>query len=419
MTAAQFREALDKEGIEILDFWMKEVIDIGGERIFGRVNDDNSKDSQASLSGVLAARLVWTFSRAFSWYGHGRYLEYAEFCYSYLIDCFWDHKEGGIFWEVSPEGDVIDTRKQMYVQAFAVYALSEFCTATKFDEALEKSFELFSLIEKHGRDNVYGGYIEACARNWKPAPELLLSDKEKGSRKTMNTHLHLMEAYANLLHSAHTAGDFDKTEAVRPVLKSITAFILDTIYDPEKKHLDLYFTGDWQVTRREYSPGHDIEAAWLLNETAHILNETAAGEADKSLKDITRRVRETALVLTDQTLKTGMRKDGSLITDYPAEEEYTGYISASRLSEWWPQAEAWTGFLDAYVRTKDPKYLTAAESAFTWGIENLKDKTGGEWRFGFTRDGTPIDGGKASFWKCPYHSWRGCNEGSKRLSGLP
>ncbi|MBN2509989.1 MAG: AGE family epimerase/isomerase [Spirochaetales bacterium] len=414
----QFLDDLETEGREILEFWMQKVIDTGNSRIAGQVNNDNSIDPEAPLSGILISRMVWTFSRAYGHYRKNRYLEYAEFTYNYLIEHFWDHKYGGIYWEATPAGDITDTRKQLYAQAFAVYALSEFYTATGFDDALEKAYSLHCLMETHGSDPEYGGYREACQRDWTPADDLVLSSKESGSQKTMNTHLHILESCTNLL-TALAAAARPEQHQVREHLTAQLEFFIGTIYNPRTRHLDLYFTRDWQVTKFEYSPGHDIEAAWLLKEALHTIQDTAPADSQTRQElELAEHVQTAALELAEATLETGMRANGSLITDYPAEEEHTGYITTTATSEWWPQAEAWTGFLDAYQTTKDQRHLAAARRAYDWGRNNLKDHHGGEWYFGINPDGTLSTRGKAGFWKCPYHSWRACHEGVQRLTAL-
>ncbi|WP_206106476.1 hypothetical protein [Ilyomonas limi] len=40
--------------------------------------------------------------------------------------------------------------------------------------------------------------LDAFARNWQPLEDVRLSTKDANASKAMNTHLHIIEAYANL-----------------------------------------------------------------------------------------------------------------------------------------------------------------------------------------------------------------------------
>jgi mannobiose 2-epimerase len=188
-----FKEELHNELVNnILPYWEKlRDKEFGG--YYGRVTGQEELIPDAQKGAVLQARILWTFSAAARVLKDKRYLEYATHARNFLTDRLYDKQFGGVFWSVNHKGEPVDTRKQFYALGFALYGLSEYHRATGDAQALEYAIALFESIQEHSCDKIYGGYIEATARDWTEIRDVRLSAKDANERKTMNMHLHILE----------------------------------------------------------------------------------------------------------------------------------------------------------------------------------------------------------------------------------
>jgi mannobiose 2-epimerase len=293
-------------------------------------------------------------------------------------------------------GRPLELRKQTYALAFAVYALAEHRLATGSDASLDRAIALFRTIETRAAAPVGGGYREAHARDWTALADVRLSDRDQNAPKSMNTQLHLMEAYTNLLRAWPDAG-------LRQRLTELVALHLERIVDPVSGHLLLFFDDGWSPLTRVVSFGHDIEASWLLTEAAEVAGDTA----------LLARARATGLRLARVTLAEGEdRGHGGVF----AERREDGSLDDDK--HWWMQAEAVVGFLNAWELSAEEEFLLAAERAWGFIDRFLVDRTYGEWRWRTLRDGTPVVGApKVEPWKCPYHNSRAALEVKARAAG--
>lgn len=379
----------------ILAWWLRYVIDSDAGRIRGRVHHDNRRDPDAPLSSVLCNRILWTFAAASRRWNEAAWREAAGFVWSYFTRHFADREHGGVYWSLDPQGRALETRKQIYGQAFAVLALAEYHLATANPEPLEQARRLFHDIEAHSRDPVCGGYFEAYSREWRGLDDVRLSDRDLNSAKTMNTHLHLLEAFTNL-------ADADPQNLpVRKALGQLVELFLGRIVRPGGRHLGLFFDECWRLESEVVSFGHDIEASWLLDEAAAVLGDS----------QLLGRVREVAMSLAEATLEEGVADDGSVLYERFAD----GRIDDDR--HWWPQAEALVGFLNAWQISRQDRFLTAADRLWTFIKDRMVNRSHGEWYWRVDRQGrADLDDDKAGFWKCPYHNSRACLELIRRLS---
>ena len=248
--AAQLRhELLEELQDNILPYWAGQMTDLRGG-FYGRRDGSGSLDADAPKGAVLNARILWTFSAAYRVLRRPEYLETATRAKREIIDRFYDHEYGGVFWSLNADGTPLDTKKQFYAIGFAIYGLSEYARATGGDsEALDYAQRMFRDIEEHSRDRVRGGYMEAARRDWTPIADMRLSAKDDNACKTMNTHLHIIEPYTNLLRVWPDAG-------LREATASLLRLFLDTFAGlGARGHLGLFFDEDWHRQDAEISYG--------------------------------------------------------------------------------------------------------------------------------------------------------------------
>jgi len=377
----------------ILPFWMDRVVDPAGDHFIGSLTNDLVADPAAERGALLTSRILWTYAAAYGRYRDPAYLKMADTAYSDLTTHFHDPRNGGFWWSVAADGSVLRDRKQVYGQAFAVYALAEYHAATGRAEPLERAIAVYRLLEGRAVDRRHGGYLEAFDRAWEPIADMRLSEVDLNEPKSQNTHLHVMEAYSRLLAAWPDPG-------LRRSLTGLLEIMLSRIVNPATGHLGLFFSEDWTPRSDRVSYGHDIEAAWLLAMAADVLQDPA----------LEARIRPLAVRIAEVTLAEGVDSDGAVFN-----EGGPGGLTNTN-KEWWPQAEAVVGFINAYQISSDERFLRAAFR--TWDFIELKliDRRSGEWFRGVTRDGRVLeDELKVSFWKCPYHNGRTGLEAVRRL----
>ncbi len=244
----------------ILPFWIDKMQDAEYGGFYGRIDGNDRLHKNANKGSVLNARILWTFSAAYRILKDEEYLDVATRAYDYIKQYFLDKKFGGVYWELDYKGNPANTKKQVYAQGFALYGFSEYYRATGNQEALDLAIELFHLIEKY-KDKKYGGYFEAFTREWQPIEDMRLSEKDANEKKSMNTHLHILEPYTNLLRV------WDNEE-LKKAQRELILIFSDKILNNNTFHQELFFGEDWAVRSSAISYGHDIEASWLLYEAA-------------------------------------------------------------------------------------------------------------------------------------------------------
>ena len=387
---AQFERELTRN---ILPFWMTRVVDEVNGGLYGAVANDLQVDNDVPRSAVLCARVLWTYSAAYRQLGDAEYLAMAERTYNNLTRVFWDSKHGGLYWLVDRHGMPVADRKHHYAQAFGIYGLSEFYRATRDPRSLELAQRLFGLLEAHAYDPKDQGYFEGSTRDWRPLADARLSDRDLDSCKSMNTMLHVLEAYTNLVR----VWDDDRLDGQ---LECLVRAFADRILDGRTGHFRLFFDERWRSLSENASFGHDIEGSWLLCEAAE-----ASG--DPALREEARRL---AVVLADAVLRDGLDADGSLFTEGTPQ----GAVDSGK--DWWPQAEAIVGFFTADQLTDDERVAEAAIRCWEYVQDRFVDRTHGDWFKRLSPDGKPDDTAyKAGPWNCPYHHSRTCLEMLDRL----
>ena len=381
----------------ILPYWLKLKDPRGG--FYGEVLSDGTVLHDAPRGVILNARIIWSFAAAYQAIPDKDYLLAAIHAKDWFLAHFCDHKYGGVYWSVNADGLRLDAKKQLYAQGFAIYGLSELYKVTRDDEVLKAAVNIYRVVEAHFADAANGGYIEALARDFSPLEDMSLSAHDINADKTMNSHLHILEAYANLYTVWPDAG---LKKAVEALLD-----IIGTKVMAPSGHLQLYFRKDWSVLPGGISYGHDIETSWLALECAFALK-------DKAVVD---RVRPWAYAM-GLAGNEGLLPDGSMryeqLAVIPSEAEESPVFDDSR--QWWVQAETVVGNLWLWKyhpvisgEAGKSQFLSNAMAAWNYIKNNLADKEGGEWWWAILPDGS-IDKAnpKAGFWKCPYHNTRMC-----------
>ncbi len=379
----------------ILKFWSTECLDQTHGGFIGTMDHFAVVDQGASKGCILNARILWTFSAAYRTTGTDSYRLLADRAYDYLKNFFWDVENGGLFWELNHAGQVVNSKKQAYVQGFGIYAFSEYYRATGKEESLDYAKDLFSILEDKFWESKHRGYIEALSANWQDMDDVRMSDKDLNTPKSMNTHLHILEPYTNLYRVW-------PEPKLKNAIDSLIQLFSKKIYNAKTKHLRMFFSLDWKSQFEEISFGHDIEGAWLINEAAMVIHK---GILDDQIHSMTRS-------LVEATKNEGLDVDGSLFN-----EKHGNVFDKDK--HWWPQAEAMVGFMDAYVLDNNFEHLKRVEKLWIFIKNHLIDKENGEWFWRVDANNQPITTeDKAGFWKCPYHNGRALMELIERIDNL-
>lgn len=380
---------------DILSWWANEMPDNQNGGFLAKIGGDGTRFPMSEKGVVLNTRILWTFSKAINNDFH-QYRFTADRAYHFISRYFIDQENGGLYWMLNHRGIPTNPRKQIYAQAFGIYSFTEYYLATGSEKALEKALALFEFLENVAYDKRKDGYLEAFSRDWSPIEDLRLSVKDANNSKTMNTHLHILEAYTNLYRCLPSL-------EVRTTLIRLIHIYCDRFIDLNNGRLKLFFDDDWNENMTHHSFGHEIESAWLLNESAKIIGDV----------DLIDHVGKYALALAKRVLSEGQSKSGGIYNERYLNGDY------DKNQDWWPQAEAVVGFYDAYQLTKNDEFLAASKNCLKYIMDNFIDHKNGEWYWSVGLDGKPnLHEEKAGPWKAPYHNSRMCFEMIARLNNM-
>jgi mannobiose 2-epimerase len=391
----QYKKELSHELENILNYWIRYAPDEEYGGFYGSIDNENNISKDAPKGSVLNSRILWSFSAAYNLTKNTHYLHQATRAFNYIRQYFIDKKYGGVFWTVDFRGNPLDTKKQIYALAFALYGLSEYYKCSREEEAKSLAIELYHDIVKHSFDELHGGYLEAMSREWIQVDDLRLSDKDANEKKSMNTHLHLLEGFANLYLIWNN-------DELKNNISDLINIFFDKIIDSHTNHLILFFNEKWEPKSDIFSYGHDIEAAWLIQEAAEIIGGVALIEKSKQY----------AVKIAGAAAE-GLDKDGGLWYEYSS-----GDHQLIKEKHSWPQAESMIGFLNAWEINRNEQDLETSRASWKFIREHILDQSKGEWFWGVHENYEVMDKEKVGIWKCPYHNSRACIEIIKRIDSM-
>ena len=409
MFTKEFYNSISNELFQnILPYWDKYSKDEKNTGFFGKIDNDNVQDAECQRSIVMTSRFLWTYSAVARFTKDAKYLAMADFAYKVIIEKYFDKENDGVYWSIMPDGTPKVEKKQIYGQAFCCYGLSEYAAAVqelKKDEelaatAMNKALDIYNLLENHALDKENGGYIEARAKDWSKTNDMILSPKDMNCPKSMNTNLHVMEAYTNLYRTLPVV--FADSKSIQSEVGQSLANLITVTQEKilqKNAHLGMFFDMDWNLLADEISYGHDIEASWLLWEAACELK-------DEELKE---QIRVDVIKMAEVALDEGFDKENGCLENFLLHS--TTNPKRDRTRVWWNQAEAMNGFYNAWQMTGHQKYQEACIQQWNWIQNHQVDKTNGEWWSALDQNGTPILAeDKGGNWKTSYHNGRTCLE---------
>lgn len=370
---------------EIIPFWKSLKDDVNGG-FYGEMDYDLNLYKEADKGCILNSRILWFFTNAYTTIGDKECLDYATHAYEFLQNAFYDKENGGVYWSVTYDGKPKDDSKHTYNQSFAIYALSSYYGATNNQEALKLAYDLVKKVETICKDEI--GYLEAFDREFKPVSNEKLSENGIMAARTMNTLLHVFEAYTELYR-------VDKNEEIANHLRWMLDVFAEKIYNPKERRLEVFFDHDMNSLINLNSYGHDIEASWLIDRGVEVLADPKYHEKITPItKDLASHIHSVAM------------DESSLYN-----EEEDGKVDTKKV--WWVQAEAILGFINGYTKDRSRKeYLETAGKIWDFTKNYMIDhREGSEWFNELDKEGNPLKHKEiVGPWKCPYHNGRMCFE---------
>lgn len=381
----------------IASWWLDNSIDNINGGFIGEIDDKGNQIFHANKGIVLNSRILWFFSELAIKTKNTAHTLAAVRSFNYIISYFDDAEFGGAFWELDCQGQVVNSKKQTYAQCFCIYAFSSYFKLTGSKLALCKAEQYFQLVEMHAFDNENGGYIEAMSQRWDSVEDFRLSAKDKNVPKSMNTHLHVLEAYTAFYQ-------IKKDAQTKNALAGLLDAFIDNIVDSHSGHQKLFFDMKWNDLSEAFSYGHDIEASWLLYEAIEVLSDLR----------IAKKAYPVVLKLASSCLNEAIGSKGQVCDEFVFSTQ-----TKSEQSDWWVQAEALVGFLNAYSLTKDKRYFDACIKIWDYIDQYHLDKSCGEWHWVSKNDLSFLQPRyKVGFWKAPYHNGRAMMELCKLFTQL-
>ena len=384
----------------LVDFYLPAAVDRANGGFLENLDAQGRFDPTGEKFLVMQGRQLWFFSRlAEAGIEREAALAAARGGFRFLQDKMRDAGQGGYFAKVTAAGEPVDVRKHAYLHSFALYGLVAYHRASRDPAALIAARELFGVMEKRMHDGANGGYHEFFHRDWRRVAD----PNEKGyvgaiNTKTYNTHLHLLESFAELYRVW-------PDPELRLRLLELLAINTNTVKHPDFNHNVDGWTPDWKViaTPRNLraSYGHDVECAWLVLDAARTVSLPLAP------------YRNWAEALVGASVRLGYdREHGGFF--------YGGALGQpadDKKKEWWVQAEALVSMLEMHRLTGDATCLKRFDETLAF-IERHHIAPEGGWYATRNADGTPLRNNRSTLWQGAYHGGRALMLSAKLLEEI-
>jgi len=398
----------------IIPFWTVNGIDHECGGYLTNIDAKGNRMLDNTEKGIVAqTRMIWglsLFSKLLP--DNLQYQDAAQQGVDFFLKYFWDQKHGGWAWKVKRDGSLIDNGKVVYGQSFAIYALAQYTLSTNDPRGLQYASQTFDLLQKYCTDTARGGYYENLEPNWQVSG----SGWCAGDRKSLDIHMHLMEAYTTLYQAS---GEDVHRRKLEEVIDIIVQHMIDDKAGCGRNQFDLAFhplapiaiRRTWNAERNgdgipnqvdTTSYGHNVELAWLLVRAGEVL-----GKPRSTYAVLVKKLIDHALAYGFDWQYGGLYRDGphvgpALVTD----------------KEFWQNTEALVGLVDAYEIVKDLRYVEAFRRQWKFVNQYMINHELGEWLTLVNREGEPLWSDIGNPWKACYHTGRAAFEVLTRIDLL-
>jgi mannose 2-epimerase len=400
---------------ELLPYWRERGDDTEYGGFLTCFDRDGNTTGETDKNLLAHCRLIFSFSlisRAGLDPG-GSFIRRACSGARWVLDHFADPEHGGFFWIVERDGTPLNARKIIYGHSFVIYAFSELARASGEQKWLETSRKTFDLLQEKAADKTNNGYWEFFEHDWSHSP----SGRGGGDRKSLDVHMHLMEAFTNL-HSA--GGDPEHASGTRALIELITEKMLHTEYGTGIAQFSgdftplraILFDNVWGSDRDSddnggrpidnTSYGHNVELGWLLRWSLDVLG----GESEHYGQIILR--------LYEHCIRHGIDNERGGVF---CEGAFNG-PARERNKEFWQQAETLVAMLDGYELSGDERYLEAYGNVHRFVFDHVINHSVGEWLPLLDENNNVLWDYMGHRWKINYHTVRSMVECRRRLTEI-
>ena len=400
----------------IVPFWLNNSIDTQYGGYITSFDENGKFDGNGIKNIVTQSRMVWGFSYLLDYAkdeDKARMKEAARHGAEYLMDQFWDKEFGGFYWLLNRDGSIADPSKLTYGEGFGVYALAQYYLTYGDKRALEVAEKAFDLTQKYSTDTLRGGYYENVERDWSLSP----AGAYAGDRKSLDIHMHLLEAWTTLYQATGKEIHKRKLQESWDIIKT---YMINKDDGYGLNQFDLWFNQipainikrTWNAERESNetiktptnttSYGHNVELSWLADHALKVIGSRAEEDNEILIKFLDHALAHGWDYENGGVFRDGVGNGEALVTD----------------KEWWQNFESLTGFLNGYVMTKNSKYFETFAALWEFDKKYFMNYEVGESRQLLDKKGNPLVSNIGNPWKGIYHTGRAFAECISRLNAL-